>query len=130
VGKCNYIRLAHDRDRRPAHVNKIMNLRVPLNLASLLSNCLGYLGTGCFYILTNFNYKTGICNIDVMNIAGSSFHAVRDVGLDRLEAEVVGSNSACHGCLSSSFCVVLSCVGSGLKDGFITRPKESYQVSK
>jgi hypothetical protein len=31
---------------------------------------------------------------------------------------------------SSSFCVVLSCVDTGLCDGPITRPKESHQVSK
>jgi hypothetical protein len=30
-----------------------------------------------------------------------------------------------HGCLSSSFCVVLSCGGRGLCDGLITRPKQS-----
>jgi hypothetical protein len=36
-----------------------------------------------------------------------------------------------HGCLSSSFfCVVLSCVGRGLCDRLVTRPKESYWVSK
>jgi hypothetical protein len=35
-----------------------------------------------------------------------------------------------HGCLSSSFCVMLSCVGRGFCDGLIIRPKESYQVSK
>jgi hypothetical protein len=35
-----------------------------------------------------------------------------------------------HGFLSSSFCVVLSCVGRGLCDGLITRPNEFYQVSK
>jgi hypothetical protein len=28
------------------------------------------------------------------------------------------------------FCVALSCVGRGLCDGLITRPKVSYQVSK
>jgi hypothetical protein len=31
--------------------------------------------------------------------------------------------------LSLCFCVVLSCVGRGLCDGLITRPKESYRVS-
>jgi hypothetical protein len=35
-----------------------------------------------------------------------------------------------HGCLSLCFYVVLSCAGRGLCDGLITRPKESYQVSK
>jgi hypothetical protein len=30
-----------------------------------------------------------------------------------------------HGCLSLCFCAVLSCVGRGLCDGLITRPKES-----
>jgi hypothetical protein len=35
-----------------------------------------------------------------------------------------------HGCLSLCFCVVLSCVGRGLCDGLITRPKESYLASK
>jgi hypothetical protein len=35
-----------------------------------------------------------------------------------------------HGCLSSSFCFVLSCVGRGLCDQLITRPKESYQLSE
>jgi hypothetical protein len=34
-----------------------------------------------------------------------------------------------HGCLSSYFCVVLSCVGRGLCDGLITRPKEYYCMS-
>jgi hypothetical protein len=38
-----------------------------------------------------------------------------------------------HGCLSLCFCVcffvVLSYVGTGLCDGLITRPRESYQVS-
>jgi hypothetical protein len=33
-----------------------------------------------------------------------------------------------HGCLC--FCVVLSCVDTGLCDGLITRPKESYRVYK
>jgi hypothetical protein len=32
-----------------------------------------------------------------------------------------------HGCLSSWFCIVLSCVGRGLCDGLITRPNKSYQ---
>jgi hypothetical protein len=32
--------------------------------------------------------------------------------------------------LSLCFCVVLSCVGKGLCDGLIPRPKGSYQVSK
>jgi hypothetical protein len=31
-----------------------------------------------------------------------------------------------HGCFSSSFCVVLPCVGRVLCDGLITRPEESY----
>jgi hypothetical protein len=35
-----------------------------------------------------------------------------------------------HGCLFSPFCAVLSCVDKGLCDGLITRPKESFQVSK
>jgi hypothetical protein len=35
-----------------------------------------------------------------------------------------------HGCLSSYFCVVLSCVGRGLCEVLITHPKESYRVSK
>jgi hypothetical protein len=35
-----------------------------------------------------------------------------------------------HGCLSSSFCVVLFCTGRGLCDRLISRPKESYRVSK
>jgi hypothetical protein len=35
-----------------------------------------------------------------------------------------------HGCLPSSFCVVLSCVGRDLCDGPMIRSKESYQVSK
>jgi hypothetical protein len=35
-----------------------------------------------------------------------------------------------HGCVSSSFCVVLSGVGIGFCDEQITRPKESNQVSK
>jgi hypothetical protein len=35
-----------------------------------------------------------------------------------------------HGCLSSSFCGVLSCVGRGFCDGLITRPEEPYRVSK
>jgi hypothetical protein len=30
-----------------------------------------------------------------------------------------------HGCLSSSFCVVLICLGRGLYDGLITRPEET-----
>jgi hypothetical protein len=34
-----------------------------------------------------------------------------------------------HGRSSLCFCVLLSCVGRGLCDGLITRPKESYQVS-
>jgi hypothetical protein len=34
-----------------------------------------------------------------------------------------------HGCLSSTFCGVLSCLGRGHCDGLITCPKESYQVS-
>jgi hypothetical protein len=35
-----------------------------------------------------------------------------------------------NGFLSSSFCVALSSVGRGLCDGLITRPKESYRMSK
>jgi len=35
-----------------------------------------------------------------------------------------------HGCLFLCFCVVLSYVSSGLCDGLITRPTESYCVSK
>jgi hypothetical protein len=35
-----------------------------------------------------------------------------------------------HGCLSLCLHAVLSCVGRGLCDGFITIPKESYQVCK
>jgi hypothetical protein len=35
-----------------------------------------------------------------------------------------------HGCLSSSSCVVLSCVGRGLCGGLITHPEESYRVYK
>jgi hypothetical protein len=34
-----------------------------------------------------------------------------------------------HGCLYLCFYVVLSCVGRGICDRLITRPKESYQVS-
>jgi hypothetical protein len=34
-----------------------------------------------------------------------------------------------HGCLSLCLYVVLSCVGRGLCDELITRPKESYHVS-
>jgi hypothetical protein len=49
----------------------------------------------------------------------------------RLVAGVAGSNPAegmdvCLLCLY----VVLSCVGRGLCDGLITRPEESYRVSK
>jgi hypothetical protein len=33
-----------------------------------------------------------------------------------------------HGCLSSFFCVVLSCVGKGLCDGLITRPGVPWSV--
>jgi hypothetical protein len=47
----------------------------------------------------------------------------------RLVAGIAGSNPAegmdvCLLCLY----VVLSCVGTGLCDGLITRPKESYRV--
>jgi hypothetical protein len=35
-----------------------------------------------------------------------------------------------HGCLSLCFCDALFCVCRALCDGLITRPKESYQVSK
>jgi hypothetical protein len=38
--------------------------------------------------------------------AGPSGRAVRGVGLDLLDVEVVGSNPT-YGCLSLSFCVVL-----------------------
>jgi hypothetical protein len=30
-----------------------------------------------------------------------------------------------HGCLASSFCVVLSCAGRGICDGLIIRPKDN-----
>jgi hypothetical protein len=46
-----------------------------------------------------------------------------------LNAEIVGSNPY-YGMDVSSLCAVLSCVGTGLCDGLITRPKESYRVSK
>jgi len=35
-----------------------------------------------------------------------------------------------HGCLSLHLYVVLYCVGRGLCGGLITRPKESYKMSK
>jgi hypothetical protein len=35
-----------------------------------------------------------------------------------------------NGCLSLCFCFVLFCEGRGLFDGLITRPKESYRMSK
>jgi hypothetical protein len=35
-----------------------------------------------------------------------------------------------YGCLSSSYCIVLSCVSRGICDKLIIRPKESYLMSK
>jgi hypothetical protein len=50
--------------------------------------------------------------------------AVWGVDHDCLDTENVGSSPPLrHGCLSSSFCVVLFCVGRGLCDGLITSSK-------
>jgi hypothetical protein len=50
--------------------------------------------------------------------AGHSGRAVWGVGLDRSDTGIVGSNPAQDmGCLSASFCVLLSCVGRGLATG-------------
>jgi hypothetical protein len=66
------------------------------------------------------------------NIAGPSGRTVWEVGLDCLRAELVGSNPSLltHKYLSLSSSVALSCVGRGLWEGQITRPKESYRASK
>jgi hypothetical protein len=59
---------------------------------------------------------------------GPNGGAARGVGLDRLERGFEFRSK--DGCLSSSFYVVLSCVCRRLCNGPITRPEESYQVSK
>jgi hypothetical protein len=66
------------------------------------------------------------------NLAGPSGRAVWEVGLHCLEAELVGSNPSLltHKYLSLSSSVALSCVGRGLCEEQITRPKESYRACK
>jgi hypothetical protein len=58
---------------------------------------------------------------------GPSGRAVRGEGLDRLDAEIVSLNPAYGMHVCPRLSVVLSCVGRGVCDGLITRPKESYQ---
>jgi hypothetical protein len=53
-----------------------------------------------------------------------SGRAVRGVGLDSLDSEIMGSNPLKEWMFVLVF-VLLSCVGRGLCDGPITRPKRS-----
>jgi hypothetical protein len=53
--------------------------------------------------------------------------AVWGIGLGRLVAEIVGSNTACG--MGICFCVVLSYVGRGLASGW-SPCKEAYQLPK
>jgi hypothetical protein len=61
--------------------------------------------------------------------AGPDDRRVIGVELGRGYWNRVFESRSRHECFSLCFCVVLPCVGRGLCDGLITRPKESYRVS-